>query len=92
MVEQQSWKAWQSPSLPEKIIKIANVLYWIDLDLAWANDWFWNGDSCMVGSRHSEVSSTLPGLSDWVPGEDRGEVVPEGTAGDEEDIVNRGSS
>ena len=50
------------------------------------------GDSCVVYSRHIEVASRLPGFGNWVPGEDRGEVVTIPTTGDKEEIADQGSS
>ena len=59
----------------------------------------WDGDGCMVVSRHIKVSSWLPRLGHWVPGEDRGEVVADIVAievivatGDVEDIADGGGS
>ena len=51
------------------------LLFWIEFVKLTFNKWSWNGDGCMVASPHSKVSSLLPGLGDWVPGEDRGEGV-----------------
>ena len=48
----------------------------------------------MEVSRQSKVSGRLPGLSHWVPGQDRGELVVAiiSTTGDEEDITDLGGS
>ena len=69
-------------------------MFRIDLFKLTFKKWGGNGDSCMVGSPHSKVSSFLPGLSHWVPGEDRGEVVTIiiKTSGDKEDIGDHRNS
>ena len=68
------------------------LMFWIDSKLTF-NKWSRNGDGCMHASPHSKVASWLPRLGLWVPGEDWGEhLAAIITSGDEEDIVDRGSS
>ena len=67
-------------------------MFWIELRLTFKR----NGDGCMRGSPHSKVSSLLPRLHHWVPGQDRGEVViiiiTTGNVEDSADMVWYGSS
>ena len=65
-------------------------MFWIELRLTFKR----NGDGCMRGSPHSKVSSLLPRLHHWVPGQDRGAVtgVKIITTGHVEDIADQGSS
>ena len=98
---QQMWKHFQAVVKVEKALKTARpkefrncqwcLMFWIEFVKLTFNKWSWKGDGCMGVSPHSKVSSRLPGLGYWVPGEDRGEEVVIQTTGDEEDLADQGS-
>ena len=96
---QQMWKLVEE-KLKKKMLECQNcqwcLMFWIDFLKLTFNKWSWNGNGCMGLSPHSKVSSLLPGLGHWVPGEDRGEKVVMTpfiiTTGDEEDLVDHRSS
>ena len=78
-----------------KIVKIANEVYCYEMFLLnTLNERLRDGNGCMGLSRHIEISSWLPRLGNWVPGEDRGEFVVVVTlaTGDVEDISDGGGS